>query len=290
MLMVANRNSILNKPYLPLPPNTNTWLPLPFDLMYPFNLNLQKAKILLVGNIANQEVITTLLESWNGEVHTANDGIEAIEKIYLHKYDLALIDLQMPLMDGWQMAQFIRKRLKRQFSLIALSASIEQFDQEILDNSGFNAYLHKPIYPQSLYNLIKALKIDMSVKKQNKKTHPRNSIDIEHMKKMVGNDMGFIHEIINIFGEQTKEIIQKIPHIKTTEQTEALKDLVHKYKSSASSVGNKVLFELCNQMENETRKHEPKWTEIRSHCDSLIPECKKVLKEIPEILISLKAA
>ncbi|MFK7908939.1 MAG: response regulator [Chitinophagales bacterium] len=295
--MVANRNSIFNKPYLPLPPSTTTWSPLPFGIVSPFNLylhkepsiNLQQAKILLVGDITNQKITTALLESWNAEVHLVKSGLEAIEKVCLHKYDLALIDLQMPLMDGWEIAFFIRKRLRRKFPLIALSASIEQFDQEILNNAGFNSYIRKPIYPQTLYNLISVLKTKMPMKKHNI-TPPSHSIDVKHMKEMLGNDTGFIREIIHIFGLQTEEIIQKLPHLKTAQQTEALKDLVHKYKSSANSVGNKILFELCNQMENETRKHEPKWAEIESHCDSLIPECKKVLKEIPEILVSLKAA
>ncbi|MGB1242534.1 MAG: response regulator [Chitinophagales bacterium] len=293
--MVANRNSILNNPHLPLLSTTNTWSSFSFGFVPPFNLhkefsiNLLEAKILLVGDIANQDITTALLESWNAEVHLVKDGIEAIEKIYLHKYDFALIDLQIPLMDGWEIAHFIRKRLHRKFPLIALSTSIEQFDQAILDKAGFNAYLHKPIYPKSLYNLIKVLRTKMPMKKH--KAKPLNhSIDVEFMKKMVGNDTGFIREIINIFEVQTEEIIQKLPHIKTTQQTEALKELVHKYKSSANSVGNKILFELCNQMENETRQQEPKWTEIKNHCESLIPECEKVLKEIPAILVSLKAA
>lgn len=292
MVMVANRNSIFNTSHLPLPPSTNTWSPLSFGSASPFNLylhkeltiNLQEAKILLVGDISNQKITTELLESWNAEVHVVKNGIEAIEKVCRHKYDLALIDLQMPLMDGWEIAFFIRKRLHRKFPLIALSASIERFDQKTLDNAGFSAYIHKPIYPKSLYNLISVLKTKMPMNSSS------NSIDVEYMKKMVGDDTKFIREIIQLFGLQTKEIIQKLPHIKTAQQTEALKNLVHKYKSSANSVGNKILFELCNQMENETRQHEPKWAEIGSHCDSLLPECEKVLKEIPKILVSLKAA
>ncbi len=295
--MVANRNSRFNNPHFPLPIDTNTYSSTPFGIIYPFSLylhkelsiNLPKTKILLVGNIPNQEITIALLKSWNAEVHLVKDGLEAIEKIYLYKYDLALIDLQMPLMNGWEIAYFIRKRLHRKFPLIALSASIEQFDQETLDNAGFNTYIRKPIYPKSLYNLISVLKTNMSMKKHTT-TPPNHSIDVEHMKKMVGDDTGFIREIIHIFGIQTEEIIQKLPHIKTAQQTEVLKDLVHKYKSSANSVGNKFLYELCNQMEKETRQSEPKWTEIRNHCDSLLPECKKVLKEIPAILVSLKAA
>ena len=251
-------------------------------------LDLKQAKILLAGNVLNQKKISLLFQSWNGQVHTANNGVEVIEKIYFTQYDLILIDLQMLIMDGWETAKFIRTRLRQKMPLIAISSSIHQIDEKTLTTTGFNGHLYKPIFPQALYNLIQILEIDTPSSPQNDTTMVSSSIDIQFIKELAGNDNEFIREIIYIFEEQTKELIEHIPILQSTQQVSTLNAMVHKYKSSANSVGNKGLHNLCGQMEKETRKENPQWAKINQHCDTLLLECKKILVEVPTILAELQ--
>ncbi|MEZ4886260.1 MAG: response regulator [Chitinophagales bacterium] len=294
--MIIYRSPLLNHPKAialedisPFPFNMEIPL-LPLYVNKQTNINLLQAKILLAGNVINPQLATLLFQSWNGQIDTANDGIETIEKVYFNQYDLILIDLQMPIMDGWELAKFIRTRLHLQTPLIALSSTIQSIDEEALTIAGFDNYLHKPIYPQSLCNLMCVL--EMNKNNLNKSDIPKvtTSIDIAFIKKLSNNDSEFVQEIIRLFEEQTTEMIVQLPLLQSNREAFALNALVHKYKSSANSIGNKKLYKLCDQVEKETRREEPQWMQIAEHCDSIMPECKKILEEIPKILVILKAA
>lgn len=294
--MLFNTSPTHNKPILTFVENVS---PLYFEpqglFTIPFweketRIDLEQKKILLAGNVLNQPIVARLLQSWNAQVDLASDGLNVIEKVYLNEYDLILIDLEMQLMDGWTTAKFLRQRLHLQIPIIALSNIVQQIDSQTLLIAGFNGYLHKPIYPQSLCQLIQNLKTNQLPSSNSSNKSTIHSIDLEFIKEISNNDLQFIKDILYIFEEQTTEIIQQVPLFQTTHQAKNLRALVHKYKSSANSVGNKKLYNLCNQMEKETLQNEPQWNEINQQCDSLLPECRKILTEIPNILLKLEAA
>ena len=101
-------------------------------------------------------------------------------------------------------------------------------------------------------------------------------------------DKSFAFEILQIFEQQTLELIQKLPNLQFNKETEKLNKLVHKYKSSAKNVGNEPLSKLCCRIEQATRNTEPKWDEIEPHCSTLIADCKKLMEELPSILLKLE--
>ena len=294
--MIININPMLNAPNL-IPMRYAS--PFPFGIQHSLSImsfdeaihfNLNQAKILLAGNTVEQKKLLSLLQSWNAEVDIVTDGLEMIEKVYLKKYDLIFIDLELSMMDGWQAAKLIRTRLKFSTPLIALLNAEQKIDESVLTTAGFNASLNKSIYYQSLYHILCKLGIGQDFSKQNKEATKFLTIDIDFIKKLANNDMVFVREIVRIFEEQTLEMIEQLTSLLTTHQTKNLNALVHKYKSSANSVGNKKVYQLCNEMEDKTRQKEPQWEEIQDQCGSLLPECQKILAEIPGILLKLEAA
>ena len=117
--------------------------------------NLKGLKILLVeDNKINQIVATRFLNKWNCIVSIATNGKEAVEMIQDQIYDIALMDLQMPIMDGFEAAQTIRKiegDYYLNIPIIALTADVFPEVKTRVINSGMNDFMTKPFDPEKLY-------------------------------------------------------------------------------------------------------------------------------------------
>ncbi len=117
-------------------------------------------KILVVeDNLINQKVVVRFLEKTKKyEVRIANNGQEAIEKLQQESFDLILMDLQMPIMGGYEATRHIRDKqsqgLLPYIPIIALTAHALQSDREACLAIGMNDYLTKPIDPILLYDTI----------------------------------------------------------------------------------------------------------------------------------------
>ncbi|MCH7402146.1 PAS domain S-box protein [Belliella kenyensis] len=129
------------------------------------NIDLSHVEVLVAeDNLVNQIMIKKFLTKWGvTNIVIANDGVEAVEALERQKFDLILLDLQMPEMDGFEVGQFIRNHPKeevRNLPIIALTASslLEVKDQ--LEGIGMNDFISKPFNPDNLYTkIIKYLKL-----------------------------------------------------------------------------------------------------------------------------------
>jgi signal transduction histidine kinase/CheY-like chemotaxis protein len=117
--------------------------------------------LLAEDNPVNQALAIRLLKKRGHSVVVAKNGREAVDAIEGETFDLALLDVQMPLMDGLQVAQLIRQRERatgsRSLPLIALTAHAMNGDRERCLAAGMDAYISKPLSPQQLFNVIKEL-------------------------------------------------------------------------------------------------------------------------------------
>ncbi|MDB2562981.1 ATP-binding protein, partial [Sulfurimonas sp.] len=119
------------------------------------NINALEGKKILIAedNKMNQMVVSMLLEDSQLELDFALDGLKAIEKFQANRYDLILMDIQMPNMNGYDATLEIRK-LDANIPIIALSANVMIEDIEQAKNVGMNEYLAKPIEIEKLYKAI----------------------------------------------------------------------------------------------------------------------------------------
>ena len=119
-------------------------------------LSLAEFKILLVeDNPLNQHVATAILKTKGCIADVASDGFEAIEKVSETRYDLVLMDIQMPNMDGLQATKVIRDELFiHQLPIIALSANAHDDDVKKALAAGMDGYLTKPIDAEKLFKTI----------------------------------------------------------------------------------------------------------------------------------------
>jgi signal transduction histidine kinase/CheY-like chemotaxis protein len=115
---------------------------------------LEGVKILLAeDNMINQEIILGLLDSSKVELDVASDGQEAIEKFRKNSYDIILMDVQMPVMDGYKATKIIRQEDK-EIAIIALTANAMREDLLKSIACGMNDHLNKPVEVEKLYETI----------------------------------------------------------------------------------------------------------------------------------------
>lgn len=128
--------------------------------------SFEESSILVAeDNPINQKIISRYLEKWKIDYTIVKNGREVIDALELSHYDLILMDIQMPVMDGLEATQFIRRQALKYYSnipIIALTASVLQEEREEFAKAGINDFFGKPFHPDELYQ---ALAQHLSIKR-----------------------------------------------------------------------------------------------------------------------------
>ena len=145
------------------------WFTLPFTLSIlhknrsqedqPAASSCFKQKLVLVAedNAINQRIVSYHLQKMGFEVELAIDGQQALEKYHTRNFDLVVLDIQMPLMDGYQVAKAIRQEEQgsmRHLPIIALTANAMKGDRESYLEAGMDDYVSKPFTYATLEKVI----------------------------------------------------------------------------------------------------------------------------------------
>ena len=116
---------------------------------------LQGLKILVAeDNELNQKIAGFLLQKQNATVDAALNGREAVELLKKNSYDMVLMDVHMPEMDGFEATEYIRNTLKNNVPIIGVTASYWQEEYDLCLKAGMNTCITKPLFPDSLCKLI----------------------------------------------------------------------------------------------------------------------------------------
>jgi CheY-like chemotaxis protein len=108
-------------------------------------------------SLDNVEIVTAFLEKWNAEVETAGNGETVLLKLSQKHYDLILMDLQMPVLDGYETTAAIRSlqnEEKRRIPIIAFSASTKLGQPDKAELFAFSGILSKPFSPAELFQKV----------------------------------------------------------------------------------------------------------------------------------------
>ncbi len=180
------------------------------------NAHLYQFKILVVDDSPeNCSVITNLLTPLDFIVIEASNGQEGLEKVYSFKPDLIILDLMMPIMNGFEFVQCLRQNFK-DIIVIAASASVFEYHRDNSITAGCNAFLPKPIDANELLNYLqKYLQLEW-IYEQNNNKEPLIEINLDNIhlptetaKKLLNLAMmGDINEIL----EQAEQLKQTDSH------------------------------------------------------------------------------
>ena len=140
----------------------------PVSIYTAVNASLESLNILIAeDNPVNALLLVKLLSKWNIKAIVTNNGREAVDKLLSNTFDVVLMDLHMPVMDGYQATQAIRslnEPVKALIPIIALTASVSHNIHDKIKEAGMNDYLSKPFQPASLYEKLELLNTAKTVR------------------------------------------------------------------------------------------------------------------------------
>ena len=210
--------------------------------------NISNLRILVVDdNSINLKVATTLLENEGAKVISADSGSKALDIINNHKFDIILMDLEMPDMSGIETTRIIREsRLCREdVPIIALTAHAFSDIRVDVIESGMNDLLAKPYKPKKLYEIINTW--TSNNKQQSKDSNHKNDNELlqtynyESAIEMVGGDKSIAKELLNDLLDSLIDFENAINDAHKNSNYEKLYDLTHKLSGSTSAVGASAL-------------------------------------------------
>lgn len=204
--------------------------------------------LLCEDNELNQRLIEAILKERQFTVDVAGDGGTGIELFRKNEYDLVLMDLQMPRLDGIETTQIIRQELKSVVPVVALTANFMNSERARCLKEGMNDYLSKPFKKEELFEMINRWIMRY---RQDKQTIPSNQhdsiISLEHLEQMSGGNEEFQQEMIALFLENSEiSLLQMRDHFKN-EDWKQVNLLAHKLKGSFGVL--KADLEVLHQME-----------------------------------------
>lgn len=216
--------------------------------------NLKNLRILLAeDNDINRLYATSILKMWECTADTAENGYVALEKVRNNDYDIILMDIQMPVMDGFEATRAIKKSgaPKNQIPIIALTANSSSKDIEKCMASGMNDCIAKPFTPENLFGIL--IKYGRFRETQQALKPENETIDLSYLKKMSNNDKEFVDEIINSFVLNTPKAIKEIKSYLNSENWIKMEEQVHKIKPTLTMIGMPLARESAVEIEILTR-------------------------------------
>lgn len=188
---------------------------------------LGKLKILLCeDNLLNQKLVRSVIQNFGFELDIAENGEEGIVLLSKNKYDLVLMDLQMPVKDGYQTTEYIRNEMKLNIPIIAMTAHSLVGEQERCFDVGMDAYVPKPFKQPVLLKAIKTvMNKDLNAVKKRK-------MDFSYLDEMACGDPAFKKEMVNLFIEKIPAELEQLEEAFNNESHDKVKKLSHNMKSS----------------------------------------------------------
>jgi len=246
-------------------------------------------KVLVVEDMAlNQLLMKTLLDDFGFERDIAANGKMAIEKLKSNSYDIILMDLQMPEMNGFEATQYIRTNMSSTIPIIALTADVTTVDLEKCKALGMNDYIAKPVDEQLLYSKIIGLVKTGSVKKKELKMatiglpERERCVDLSYLSHLTKSNPVLMMEMITIYLEQTPSLISSMTKSFQDKDWDSLYATVHKMIPSFSIMGIHADFENMAKKVQEFAKAQEKTGEIAPLVVQLENICTQACLELEE--------
>lgn len=244
-----------------------------------------KQILLVEDNKINQEVALALLQDINATTTIANNGQEAIAKAKQQAFDLILMDIQMPVMDGLTAAQKLRQELQVTMPIIAMTAHALEEDREKSRQAGMNDYITKPIDVTIFYDTLKRWLPANSLTKS-KPASPVaaatslpvvDGINITTLYRRIGQKDSLLDEILQEFEQSCAQFQQQIVHATEQQDNRKIGQLIHRMKGESGNVAAEALHSKIVALETSFKQHSSLDQNLLSLIDEDITKLRKVL-------------
>jgi CheY-like chemotaxis protein len=246
--------------------------------------------LLAEDNAVNQELTRIMLESMGCRVTLAEDGLAAVQAMTGGRYDLVLMDCQMPLMDGYKATRAIRAAESatnaRRTPIVALSAHAIGGDREACLDAGMDDYLSKPFKQSQLATIVARwmpafgggaagpgaprvsdvpAHLELSALRQIRRTSMSGPVD-------------FLTQVIDLFVDQSPVLLRRIREAIVVSDRDGLRAAAHALRSSSSYLGAVTLAALSKELEECT------WSATLERAPSLLASIESEFAEVDALL------
>jgi len=236
-------------------------------------------------NIINQKLTVKILSQLGYQTEVVSNGLEVIDSLKRLHYDIILMDVQMPEMDGIEAAKYIVKNWKTEERpvIIAMTANVMQGDKERCLNAGMDDYLSKPIVIDEVQNIIKKWEGNIRTKRstsRNIKSSLMLDSDIIYRLKNVDENNSLL-QIIKLYNELTPELIAEIKRALKNRDHDSLKTAASNLKKISLNLGANRMAEICLKVESLNGKTSKE--DLQNLIDRLENIYKLTLEELKKI-------
>ncbi|MGH9862431.1 MAG: response regulator, partial [Candidatus Acidiferrales bacterium] len=238
-------------------------------------------------NLVNQKVVTRLLEKRGHTVQVAANGRQALAAVEQDAFDVVIMDIQMPEMDGLEATAAIRKREKRtgaHLRVVALTAHARKEDQDRCLAAGMDAYLAKPVKPEQLFAVVEAPFAIASEPQDgsSRRASAESVIDRAAVLTHVGGDPALLREAVEIFIETYPAQLTRLRDAVAARDTHALQRSAHALKGLVSNFSLKGAYEVAQKLEDLGLKSRP--DDAPSLCALLEQEMERLRQDVSTLV------
>ncbi|TAK46603.1 MAG: response regulator [Saprospiraceae bacterium] len=258
------------------------------------NTGIKNIKVLVVEDMAlNQLLMKTVLDDFGFERDIADNGKIAIEKLQSKSYDVILMDLQMPEMNGFETTDYIRNTMHSNIPIIALTADVTTVDLAKCKAVGMNDYIAKPVDERLLYSKIVGsvkkpafIPVHKELGKSQSKTV--KCIDLAYLTKCTKSNPTLIMEMISAYLQQTPPLISTMKQSWQDKDWDSLQAAVHKMIPSFLIMGISADFESMAKKVQEFARTQQQAEGIQDMVLQLENVCGQACIELKEELDTIK--
>ena len=212
--------------------------------------------LLAEDNLVNQKLALALLSRRNAKVTLALNGMEAVEAWAASDFDVVLMDLQMPELDGLEATRIIRSRERagEHTPIVAVTARAMVGDREECYAAGMDAYLSKPIRPQELLDTIDRLTSATPASSTIEHSTAGSTVfDLPMFRANLGNDDALVAELIALFMTEAPMYLERVCAAVAFGDAPAVANAAHTLKGAATAITASAVGAAADALEQHAR-------------------------------------
>jgi CheY-like chemotaxis protein/HPt (histidine-containing phosphotransfer) domain-containing protein len=205
-------------------------------------------RLLLVDDIlVNQKLVSRMLTHLGYSTAIVNNGQEALDAVHQDPYDVVLMDVQMPVLDGLEASRRIRGSSSLAFQpwIIAMTAHAREEDRQACLEAGMNDYISKPMTLDGLKTVLERY--------QPMTTPSSSCLDAATWQQLLDLTGDSPAELVDMFLEDSLQILGRVTAASSRQDATALSEACHPLRSPSATLGAVTLAQFCRDTEEQAR-------------------------------------
>jgi CheY-like chemotaxis protein/HPt (histidine-containing phosphotransfer) domain-containing protein len=229
-----------------------------------------------------------MFKNWDVKYTELDDGIQVIDELEQKSYDLILMDIRMPVMDGIEATKLLRNHSDEKVSktpVIGVTAAITPDDKEAGLQAGMNDFLTKPFTEEKLLRIMEEY-LPLSPRKPRENSLV-NTLDLSGLIDISAGDDSFIINLLEVYLETSADGFNKIKIAIKEKDKQEIREQAHKISSPNKYIGAEHLYELLKELESKAL-NDASWKSLTDLNKVIMSEFEEVKKQVIDKLSQLK--